>query len=456
MSQRRKSAGKPWADFQFIRGDALLTLSELTRHQDCRGALVGGEVVEYPVLVSHRWTAAEHPDPDGTQLRALQRFVSTLADVALVLFASAEAQRRAVPTLAQHGVLQAAILAGRFICSHNIPRDRDSFLRGLGLWYDFGCMPQKPRNDAEQRLFKASLGNLPDLFRSAPVLSLRQNDGDDYMSRGWCLAEVASADQSDFTPLSLYIDAQGQEIGFDDLKGALASGAGTGYNLRVMPAVKSALKFVNGWGVPTGGNDSETNTMSTDDGTCTREMCTNQTDKCQSGSCCLHGNFGVWCAHSLVASQVTAMLAPDTPEKRELVAAAEVSTKLGVVVPMFSPGFLISKDISDMIESLEIEPPFDVGELLKAKLEAKQIFCTNGSDLVMVGAWLLRSGSAMENSHNFFVELHKRVLAGKSLRLVRVGVSADRDFDGQEEVIRVTYVDDEIADEGMSYCCCCM
>eukprot|EP00752_Nemacystus_decipiens_P004897 g4456.t1 len=447
MSQRRNSAGKPWSGFQFIRGDALLTLSELTRQQDCRGALVNGEDVEHPLLVSHRWTAAEHPDPGGIQLRALQRFVSTLADTALVFFASAEEQRRAVPTLAQHGVLQAAILAGRFICSHNIPRDRNSFLRDLGVWYDFGCLPQKPRNDAEQRIFKTSLENLPDLFRSAPVLSLRQNDRDDYMSRGWCLAEVASANLSDFTPLSLYVDEQGQEIGFDKLKVSLASGAATGYNAWVRPAAKRALKFVDGWGEPTGGIGSDNDSI-TASRVCTREMCTSQADKCELDSCCLHGNFGVWCTHSLSASQAL-LLARDTLEKK-VIAAAEVSAKLGVVVSIFSPSFTICGDIGDMLESLdEIETPFDAGELLKANLEAKQIFCTNGADLVMVGAWLLRCSSAAEPSrHDFFVKLHERVLAGKSLRVVRIDLWGDGDFDadGQEEVIRATYEDDEVDD----------
>ena len=450
MSQHRSSTSKPWANFQFIRGDALLTLSELTRCQDCAGALVDGEDVEHPVLVSHRWSAAEHPDPDGTQLRALQSFVNTLADVALAMFASAEEQRRAIPTLAQYGVLQAAILAARFICSHNIPHDRNSFLCGLGVWYDFGCLPQKPRNDSEQRLFKARLKNLPDLFSSAPVLSLRQNDGDDYMSRGWCLAELASAIQSDFTPLSLYIDAQGQEIDFEKLQAALASGAETGYNPWVRPAIERTLKFVHGWGVLTaGGNDRDRDTILDADETCTRGMCTSETDKCRFESCCLHGNFGVWCAQSLLASEVSVYGTSETNKHRE---AVEVSAQLGVVVSMYSPVFEISKDFSDMIQLLEIEPPFDVGELLKAKLEEEQIFCTNGSDVTMVGAWLLRSGSAAETFHDFFVEVHKRVLAGKTLRVERVALW---DSDEQEDVIRATYAD-EVADAKIGRNCCCV
>lgn len=147
-----------------------------------------GRDVKFSILISHSWTTADHPDPDESQLHALKTLVYTLADIGLVLLASPGEQHNVVPTLNAHGVLQAAVLASRFVCPHAVLPDHDHVLRLVGVWYDYVCMPQKPRTKTEQYRFKASLRNPPNLFSAAPVISLRENANGGCMSRGWCLA----------------------------------------------------------------------------------------------------------------------------------------------------------------------------------------------------------------------------------------------------------------------------
>ena len=319
MARRQEeSSTKPWSGFSFIRADALLTLRMLPRFQDCGDALVGGQDVEFPVLVSHRWTAQDHPDKHGHQLQAVQTLVNAIADIALGLFASPAEQLAAASSLAVHGVLQAAMLASRFVCCHTVPNDRGHLLRRIGVWYDYSCMPQKPRTDAEDSLFKSSLRKLPVLFSTASLISLRESAGDDYMSRGWCLAEIASGDQSDFVPLTLYLDLLGHEIPPAKLDAAIDTGGNSPFNPWVRPAADRAQRFLREWGVTPSPSAIETEcTTATAGGGCTRGLCTEQMDRCQLTGCCIHENFGVWCSSSLCSAKATVGLIVGQEEEEE-------------------------------------------------------------------------------------------------------------------------------------------
>lgn len=59
----------------------------------------------------------------------------------------------------------------------------------LGIWYDYTCMPQKERTEAEYVLFKRKLDTLDDLLLLGNVYTLVLDEGD-YSQRAWCVAEA--------------------------------------------------------------------------------------------------------------------------------------------------------------------------------------------------------------------------------------------------------------------------
>ena len=61
------------------------------------------------------------------------------------------------------------------------------------LWYDYSCMPQRPRTPEEQRTFEEGLrvlGAYQLVGRTVVLL----DDADDYLGRAWCTLEVLTAD----------------------------------------------------------------------------------------------------------------------------------------------------------------------------------------------------------------------------------------------------------------------
>jgi hypothetical protein len=88
-----------------------------------------------PVLfISHRWEDAEHPDPEGSQLRHLRT------------------------------------------------------LKGCFLVYDYSSFPQPPRTDEEEAELRKILAAMGELISNVVVLA-----GPDYLTRGWCLYEYIVA-----------------------------------------------------------------------------------------------------------------------------------------------------------------------------------------------------------------------------------------------------------------------
>lgn len=144
------AAQKPWADFTFVRAEGLLLLTHTQRFQELNSLpqhlLVSGREVDFPIAISHRWANLQHPDPNSDQLHALQFLLRSISHAAAALYAKdAEERRRIMPDVRVHGVLQAVMLASRFFCPHNVPADRASSLAGVGVWYDYMCLPQWPR-----------------------------------------------------------------------------------------------------------------------------------------------------------------------------------------------------------------------------------------------------------------------------------------------------------------------
>jgi hypothetical protein len=105
------------AQFCFLRASALADLEKLPSFEEIRARNLNvwfgkDEAPALVLFVSHRWEAADEPDPSGRQLRALQRFTRQLADVASAVKASPRERSQIVPSPFVHGTLQALMIIG--------------------------------------------------------------------------------------------------------------------------------------------------------------------------------------------------------------------------------------------------------------------------------------------------------------------------------------------------------
>jgi hypothetical protein len=123
--------------FSFIAGRDLLRMARIPRFQDYRDRLCAYDSSLDKVFVSYRWLSRDHPDPDGRQLKLLQRYVKP-----------------------------------------------DAF-----YWIDYTCLPQPPMNTVDAALLSQSLARLTSLLYETRMLVLRHS-GDGYIGRAWCFFET--------------------------------------------------------------------------------------------------------------------------------------------------------------------------------------------------------------------------------------------------------------------------
>ena len=211
------------------------------RMQECRDALTSEiEAGHFYAFLSHRWLTRAAPDPEDGQARyaawqlvghlcdalhvagrrglhtprrtsSLLGFVigiagSDLAEALLVnllrpglddetLALALEEIAPIERELADRGVHLApdddglaglrALLADRPVLSALVER--------MHVWYDYSCLPQAPRTEADEELFVAGLDQLmacQALTRTVVLL----DETEDYLSRGWCALEALVAD----------------------------------------------------------------------------------------------------------------------------------------------------------------------------------------------------------------------------------------------------------------------
>ena len=127
--------------FLFIKGSDLLSFRVFPSFQDILPHLVPyGAIRGDRIFLSHRWLTPTHPDPLGYQL---------------------------------------ALLKARI--------DPQAY-----YWVDFSCLPQKPRTDPDETLFRESMFMLPSLMFNMDFLILRC-EGDGYFERAWCFFEMMTA-----------------------------------------------------------------------------------------------------------------------------------------------------------------------------------------------------------------------------------------------------------------------
>lgn len=205
--------------FYVLRASDVLRMKSLQRRQDLKIQPMAPEHCHLLLFISHRWETTSHPDPTGKQLAALKSLIQFICDACDALSAESTEERLSIlPTLHQYGALQAVLLVSRLSSSVltigssiNNKRAHEWLPNHIGIWYDFACLPQKPRSNEEQQEMQTALLALPDLLLSDEIslIALRDED-DDYESRGWCVAEARlSSDKMVFTPLVLKIDRLG-------------------------------------------------------------------------------------------------------------------------------------------------------------------------------------------------------------------------------------------------------
>lgn len=117
-------------------------------------------------FVSHRWDDEHDPDIRGWQLEALFQFASELIS------------KRKTPAC---------------------------------MWYDYSSLPQKPRTEAEELLFKKGLENLNYLNRTCTTIALISYTNKDanisienMLKRGWILVELSIAQHHEKVYLFLF------------------------------------------------------------------------------------------------------------------------------------------------------------------------------------------------------------------------------------------------------------
>jgi hypothetical protein len=226
----------------WLPASALVEAGRFQRMQECAGRLVRDTRPGYFYgFVSHRWLSRAHPDPEGVHARhcAWQLFARLCEAVVVAKTRGLHAPRKFSPQLGfpvglAGGELAESLLvnvlrsnldgdtlgraAGEAAGVRELTRDHGvataaggaagldrraaalagrPVLRGLmeriHLWLDYSCLPQPPRNDREEELFRQGLEHLNGFQILGQTLVLL-DDAEDYLSRAWCTLEAVTAD----------------------------------------------------------------------------------------------------------------------------------------------------------------------------------------------------------------------------------------------------------------------
>jgi hypothetical protein len=196
----------------------------------------------YYAFISHRWLTPGHPDPEGhqaqftawqllaslceairvAQLRGLNQprlrgmmgatigaqgsglAESMIVNVLRVALDSNSLDRAAAEAATirdltrDHGVIAATADPGlgnlrAVLAEHPALAD---LLGRISVWYDYSCLPQPPRTDDEEQLFRQGLAALNPCQVLGITLVLL-DDAEDYLTRAWCTLEGLTADAFD-------------------------------------------------------------------------------------------------------------------------------------------------------------------------------------------------------------------------------------------------------------------
>jgi hypothetical protein len=195
----------------------------------------------YYAFISHRWLTPAHPDPEGrqaqftawqllahvcegirvAQLRGLHQprqqsalghgfgaYGSGLAESIIVnvlrpvldsdSLDRAASEAASIRELTRdHGAVAAAADPGlgnlRAVLAQRPALA--GLLARISVWYDYSCLPQPPRTDDEDTLFRQGLAAL-NACQILGITLVLLDDAEDYLTRAWCTLEGLTADSA--------------------------------------------------------------------------------------------------------------------------------------------------------------------------------------------------------------------------------------------------------------------
>lgn len=211
----------------------LMKVGRFVRHQEC-------DYLKYPdassmvVLFSHRWEKPENPDPRGIQYHGAVRFAIQLcmmvcgstpnvfnsvdfsemiANPKLVNWLTKEYQSFSASLRTPMGMAalqddkdlpEKSMILGRYLIDTiGLENTRKVIMdvvviawlmRKLDFWYDFSCMPQRPRSAEQEVVFQRELKDLNRYFSEYPTC-IHWSSKD--LKRAWCLMEGLISLRSD-------------------------------------------------------------------------------------------------------------------------------------------------------------------------------------------------------------------------------------------------------------------
>ena len=152
---------------QFIRASALLEPEAepfCTSYQDVPERWkVESSDVEVLLFVSHRWLSRALPDPLGTQVRLVRGLLEDIFKQRTTDFVWCDAQRHARKSVTEYAAEM-----------RDTGKGFEQFLQGIGLWYDYMCLPQCQINDRIGS-FAAKLKRLRSLVQDQEIGMVRHS-----------------------------------------------------------------------------------------------------------------------------------------------------------------------------------------------------------------------------------------------------------------------------------------
>ncbi|WP_270888833.1 hypothetical protein [Pedococcus sp. 5OH_020] len=235
-SQSLSLPGVFWLPFT-----VLLEKGAFPKFQDARDRLhPSTEISGVHLFVSHRWLARAEPDPEAVQARffAWQLFAAVCEAVEIAADRGLSTARRVsrlfgtpvgrfggdlaeslFVNLLQPNLDEAAVAAVMAEVASSDPdlddrgsamADRDHGLQVLRerlkvmpqvrrlldrvlVWFDYSCLPQPPRAEADELLFRDGLAHL-NAVQLVGGTAILLDEVDDYLGRAWCVLEAITAE----------------------------------------------------------------------------------------------------------------------------------------------------------------------------------------------------------------------------------------------------------------------
>jgi hypothetical protein len=363
--------------YRFLNGAQIVKLNQWIRLQDAVAEKPsfpgnGNEDCLY-IFVSHRWESEHNPDPEQSQLHTIQGFLGLIFECLQALLAGIEGtdpiQQELPERLDRHGMPQAIYFAMLVLLNkiwneeqllhyQSLSRDerRDYLFERIQIWYDFACLPQRPRSQSEEDEFRSSLLHLNDLLRDSRInlISLRDPQ-DDYEQRGWCYLEsVVSSTRS--------MAAPGMILRTDVTQGQILPSIMDTDESRQRELANAFRKW--------------------------RELTERVQDLSNSLSAVVFSFFA--------KIQYCFWVFPFSQDPFENDGEFPCCTRLLRVEHSRMESLLWV----DLASKLQGPQPFDLGELIANRMHAINLHCTNGSDIVLCSILLLLASRKVETAHS--------------------------------------------------------